>query len=68
MQGHGEEPPDEPNSSSNGENDEPEPEDGVDLLVDDVEGHDAEGVELLYAAGGAVLVEGALGDLLAECA
>ena len=43
--------------------DEPEPEKDVDLLVDDVEGEDAEAVVLLHGAGGAELVERALGHL-----
>jgi hypothetical protein len=46
-----------------GQNDEPEPEEDIDLLVDDVEREDAETVELLDGAGGAELVKGALGDL-----
>lgn len=43
------------------EDDEPEPEEHVDLLVDDVEGQDADGVVALDFAGDAVFVEGALG-------
>ena len=46
-----------------GHRDEPEPEEDVDLLVDDVEGEDAEAVVPGDGAGGAVLVEGALGHL-----
>ena len=46
-----------------GEPDEPEPEEDVDLLVDDVHGQDAEAVHALDGAGGTVLVEGALGHL-----
>ena len=46
-----------------GENDEPEPEKDEDLLVDDVEGEDAEAVVPGDGAGGPVLVEGALGHL-----
>jgi hypothetical protein len=45
-----------------GQDDEPEPEHDVDLLVDDVEGQHAHGVVPLDRAGGTVLVEGALGD------
>ena len=44
------------------EDDEPEPEHDVDLLVDDVEGQHAHGVVPLDRAGGTVLVEGALRD------
>lgn len=44
-----------------GQEDEPEPEEYVDLLVEDVEGEDAEGVYLLDRPGSTVLVEGALG-------
>ena len=46
-----------------GEDDVPEPQEDVDLLVDDVHGEDAEAVLVLDRAGGAVLVEGALGHL-----
>lgn len=42
--------------------DEPEPQQYVDLLVDDVEREHAHSVERLNAAGRTVLVEGALGD------
>ena len=45
-----------------GEDDEPEPEHDVDLLVDDVQGKDAHGVVSLNCAGGTIFVEGALGD------
>ena len=44
------------------EDDEPEPEHDVDLLVDDVQGKDAHGVVSLNCAGGTIFVEGALGD------
>ena len=43
-----------------GEEDEPEPDEDVDLLVDDVERQDAETVDGLDRARGAVLVERAL--------
>ena len=49
-----------------GQDDEPEPEHDVDLLVDDVEGEDAHGVVSLNCAGGTILVEGALGDSIEE--
>ncbi len=39
----------------------PEPEEDVDLLVEDVEGKDAESVVLLQLPGGPELVESALG-------
>jgi hypothetical protein len=39
------------------------PDEDVDLLVDDVQGQDAEAVLLLDRAGGTVLEEGALGHL-----
>jgi len=42
---------------------EPEPQDGVDLLVDDVERHHAHGVMRLHGAGRPELVEVALGHL-----
>ena len=44
-----------------GEDAEPEPEEDVDLLVDDVDGEDALDVVALDGAAGPVLVEGALG-------
>ena len=46
-----------------GEEDEPEPDEDVDLLVDDVERQDAETVDGLDCARGAVLVERALRHL-----
>lgn len=45
----------------NRQDDEPEPEEDVDLLVEDVERQYAERVQLLYRSGGTVFVEGALG-------
>ena len=39
------------------------PDEDVDLLVDDVDGQDAEAIFLLDRAGGTILVEGALGNL-----
>lgn len=44
-----------------GEEVEPEPEDDVDLFVDDIDGEDAHGVVFLYIARGPVSVEGAFG-------
>ena len=44
----------------NGEKDEPPPEKDKDLLVDDVDGQDAQRVVGLDGAGGSVLVEPAL--------
>jgi len=46
-----------------GEDDEPEPEEDVDLLVDDVHAQHAECVETLDRAGASVLVEDTLGHL-----
>ena len=46
-----------------GEDDEPEPEEDVDLLVDDVEGEHAQAVVPGDGAARSVLVEGALGHL-----
>ena len=43
------------------QDDEPEPQEDVDLLVDDVEGQDAHGVVTLDRAGGTVFVEVAFG-------
>ena len=45
-----------------GQDDEPEPQEDVDLLVHDVDGQHADGVVDLQRAGGAVLEEAALGD------
>ena len=53
---------DEVQDGDDGEEDEPEPQEDEDLLVDDVEGEHAEGVVLLEGAGVTVLVEGALGQ------
>ena len=44
------------------ENDKPEPEEDVDLLVEDVYGKDTLGIMALDVTTGSVLVEGALGD------
>ena len=46
-----------------GEDDEPEPEEDVDLLVDDVQGQHAETVEALHCARRSELVEGAFCNL-----
>ena len=51
------------NSRDNSNEYEPEPEEDIDLLVDDVKGEDAEAVVLGDGARGPVLVEGALGHL-----
>ena len=56
-------PVDEEHAGDGGDDDEPEPEEDEDLLVDDVDGEDAEAVVLLDGARGAVLEEGALGHL-----
>ena len=56
-------PVDEEDAGDGGDDDEPEPEEDEDLLVDDVDGEDAEAVLLLDGARGTVLVEGALGHL-----
>ena len=59
----GDGPDHEVDGGPDGEGDVPEPEEDVDLLVDDVHGQDAEAVLVLDRAGGTVLVEGALGHL-----
>ena len=46
--------------AEHGEQDEPEPQEDVDLLVDDVERQEAQRVVLLHLSRGAELVEGAL--------
>jgi hypothetical protein len=53
-------------SGDDGEDDEPEPEEDVNLLVHDVHAQHAQGVELLDRAGASVLVEGALRHLVIE--
>ena len=58
-----EDPEDEVAGGDDGEGDEPEPEEDVDLLVEDVHAEDAEGVEPLDGSGPAILVEDALGHL-----
>ena len=54
------------NASGDGKDDEPEPKEDVNLLVDDVEGQNANAVKLLNASGGSELVKSALGDLDGE--
>lgn len=63
VQQHRRYPPHEPRDGGGEQDDEPEPEEGVDLLVDDVEGHHAHCVVRLYRARRSVLVERALGHL-----
>ena len=48
-------------AGDDGEDDKPEPEEDVDLLVEDVHAEDAEGVQGHERPGAAILVEGALG-------
>ncbi len=50
-------------AGENGDDDEPEPEEDVDLLVDDVERQHTQCVEFLDSAGSTELVELALGHL-----
>ena len=56
--GHG---PEDVDGGEDGEEGEPDPEEDVDLLVDDVDGEDALRVVALDGARGAVLAERALG-------
>lgn len=63
MQDHRQHSPKQSQTGYHRQHDKPEPEDRVDLLVDDVERHHAKRVVLLYGAGRAVLVEDALGHL-----
>ena len=60
---HGPQAVDDLDAGDDGEDDEPEPQEDVDLLVHDVDGEDAEAVELLHRAGGAVLPQRAFSDL-----
>ena len=55
-------PDDEVDGGDDGQDDEPEPEDDVDLLVEDVHAEHAERVEPLDGARTSVLVEDALRD------
>ena len=48
-------------AGDHGQDDEPEPQEDVDLLVDDVHAQDAHGVEPLDRSGASKLVEDALG-------
>ena len=61
--GEGGDPVEDGRGGDNGEDHEPEPEEDEDLLVDDVEGEDAEAVVPGHGARGPVHVEGALGHL-----
>ena len=51
------------NSSDNGKEDKPEPKENIDLLIDDVEGEDAESINFLHRSRRTVLVEGTFCDL-----
>ena len=53
----------EEDAGDGGDHDEPEPEEDVDLLVDDVQRQDTESVMSLSGAAGTKLVKTALGDL-----
>ena len=58
---HLDDPDDKVDPGDDCEDDEPEPEEDVDLLVQDVHAEDAEGVQGHEGAGTTVFVEGALG-------
>ena len=53
----------EPNAGDDGHDDEPEPEEDVDLLVEDVEGKNAEAVVTFDVSGRTILTEGAFRNL-----
>lgn len=59
---HGD-PIDQRDAGQDAQDDEPEPEEHVDLLVDNIQRQHAQSVELLHVAGGTVFVEGTLGHL-----
>ena len=59
---HDDHGPDDVDGGEDGEQHEPDPQEDVDLLVDDVDGEDALRVVALDRAGGTVLAESALGD------
>ena len=56
-------PEDQIDSRDDGEDDEPEPEEDVDLLVDNVQWQHTESVVTLVGAAGSKLVKTAFGDL-----
>jgi len=60
---HGQHSPKQSQTGYDRQHDEPEPEDRIDLLVNDVERHHAQRVVLLYGARRTVLVKDALGHL-----
>ena len=51
------------NCSKDAKNDEPEPEEHIDLFVDDVEGKNTKTIKLLHCSRRTKLVEGAFCDL-----
>ncbi len=61
--GDGQEPDDQMDRCPGHHGKEPEPQEDVDLFVNDVDGQDAEAVFPLHGTGGTVVVEGALGHL-----
>jgi len=63
VQDHGEDAPHEAQRRHHGQEDEPVPQEQVDLLVDDIEGHDAECVVLLDGSGRTELLESAFRHL-----
>lgn len=63
MQTNGESPPEQGQATDDQQDGEPEPQKRVNLLVDDIQRHHAEGVVVLDRAGRSVLVEEALGHL-----
>jgi hypothetical protein len=50
----------------NTQDDEVEPQEDVDLLIDDIQSEHAQPVLVLDRAGGTILVKGALGNLIHE--
>lgn len=63
MQQDGHQSPDQPQASAEQEEAEPEPHHDVDLLVDDVQGHDAHGIVHLDGSRRTVLIEVTFGYL-----
>ena len=57
------EPVDEDESGDDGQEDHPEPEEDVDLLIDDVQGKHTQAVLFLNSSRRTILVESALGHL-----
>lgn len=63
MQQHSQYPPKQSETGYHSNNDEPEPKEHVDLLINDIQCHYAEGVVGLYRSRGTVFMKNTLGHL-----